>query len=286
MKTTTLEPIVSAIGAADYPGALLAIERALDGETGTDWLRYLSRLHAMLNDAQHGRPYEPGFTILAKGNSKLPFVSFSVLPGVTCPGAGDCLEYCYSYKAWRYPAAFCRQVQNTLLMQSGYGRQLILDALDRSLATWKKRAKPNTKLDFRLYVDGDFASVQDVHFWFSTLRQRPDLAAYGYSKSFHELAGYAAAVGDDSLPANYKLNISGGHRHSAGMVAAMEALPITRGHFIATPTGDHKAYRAETGRKAFPCPGKCGECRTVKGLNVHACGDARMANVDVIIAVH
>ena len=53
-----------------------------------------------------------------KGNGKLPFLSFSTLPAVTCPGAGDCLVYCYSYKAWRQPAAFFRQVQNTLLMHN------------------------------------------------------------------------------------------------------------------------------------------------------------------------
>jgi hypothetical protein len=44
----------------------------------------------------------PRFSIFALGgNSKLPFVSFSTLPGVTCPGAGDCIDFCYSYRAWR-----------------------------------------------------------------------------------------------------------------------------------------------------------------------------------------
>ena len=56
----------------------------------------------------------PQFKIFTKGNGKLPFYSFSSLPGVTCPGAGDCLKFCYSFRSWRYPAAFFRQIQNTI----------------------------------------------------------------------------------------------------------------------------------------------------------------------------
>lgn len=48
-----------------------------------------------------------------KGNTKLPFATFSTLPIVTCPGAGECADWCYSFTAWRYPAAFARQLQNT-----------------------------------------------------------------------------------------------------------------------------------------------------------------------------
>jgi len=61
------------------------------------------------------------------GNSKLPFLAYSELPMATCPGAGECGVYkkdastgtiasgwCYSFKAWRYPAAFGRQFLNTL----------------------------------------------------------------------------------------------------------------------------------------------------------------------------
>lgn len=80
------------------------------------------------------------------GNVKLPFVSYSELPGVTCPGAGACLVsydhygrvaerreenlvrvrrklptlpapekgWCYSFKEWRYPDGYGRQFLNTL----------------------------------------------------------------------------------------------------------------------------------------------------------------------------
>lgn len=65
------------------------------------------------------------------GNSKLPFLAYSELPMSTCPGAGECGVYkrdastgtiasgwCYSFKAWRYPAAFARQFLNTLAATS------------------------------------------------------------------------------------------------------------------------------------------------------------------------
>ena len=72
----------------------------------------------------------PPFSIFAeKGNSKLgpSIVAFSSLPGFDCPGAGACLFYdrgefakgwCYSFKAWRYPLAFFRQLQNSWLLRN------------------------------------------------------------------------------------------------------------------------------------------------------------------------
>ncbi len=82
----------------------------------------------------------PWMIISAKGNSKLPFASYSTLPMASCPGAGACAVkltreyeseaarkakdtkrsrlvkdgYCYSFTAWRYPNAFARQWRNAL----------------------------------------------------------------------------------------------------------------------------------------------------------------------------
>ena len=60
-----------------------------------------------------------------KGNIKLSFAAFSTLPQVTCPGAGACLDFCYSFKSWRYPAPYFRQLVNTLLMSTAHGRDVI-----------------------------------------------------------------------------------------------------------------------------------------------------------------
>jgi len=228
---------------------------------------------------------KPRFSIFAlSGNSKLPFVSFSSLPGVTCPGAGDCIDFCYSYRAWRYPAAFARMAQNAYLMR--FAPNAIADAF--SLIS----AKNPDGFDFRLYVDGDFSSGADVAFWMDTLKDNPKARAYGYSKSFAALLGFDA-IG--TWPTNYQLNISGGHNASTAMVDYVKALPITRGEFIAVSIGkkvkstDHGTPETNAllraafpDQKIFPCPGTCGTC-TGAG---HACGLPQMKNRVIAIAMH
>jgi hypothetical protein len=225
----------------------------------------------------------PVYSVFAlNGNSKLPFVSFSSLPGVTCPGAGDCLVFCYSFRAWRYPAAFMRQCQNAFLMR--HNQPAIVQALQAANDTFKGEA-----YDVRLYVDGDFSSANDVQFWFDTIKAFPLAKVYGYSKSFEAILAYGA-----SYPTNYMLNISGGHNASADTIEKVKALPITRGEFIAVSIGKkvkghehgtpaiNKALRESFKIKAFPCPGTCGTC-TGKG---HACGMQALKGVPIIIAMH
>jgi hypothetical protein len=227
----------------------------------------------------------PRFSIFALGgNSKLPFVSFSSLPGVTCPGAGECINFCYSYRAWRYPAAFARMAQNAYLMR--FAPNVIADAF--TLIS----AKNPDGFDFRLYVDGDFSNGADVAFWMDTLKDNPKARGYGYSKSFAALLGFDV-IGQ--WPTNYKLNISSGHNASPEMVNYVKALPITRGEFVAVSIGrkvkstDHgkpstnAAIRALfPDQKVFPCPGACGSC-TGAG---HACGLPQMQGRVIAIAMH
>lgn len=262
-----------------------AISRALyalqcdDDFSGIGWQTNFNKLANVF--ASHA----PEFSIFALGgNSKLPFVSFSTLPGVTCPGAGDCINYCYSYRAWRYPAAFARMAQNAYLLR--FAPNAIADAF--SLIAAKR---PNG-FDFRLYVDGDFSGGYDVAFWMQLLHDTPNARAYGYSKSFAALLGYNV-IG--AWPTNYQLNISGGHNASAAMVDYVKALPITRGEFVAVSIGkkvksnDHgtaatnAALRAAfPDTKIFPCPGTCGTC-TGKG---HACGMPSLKGIKIAIAMH
>lgn len=218
------------------------------------------------------------------GNSKLPFVSFSTLPGVTCPGAGDCIDFCYSFRAWRYPAAFARMAQNAFLMR------FAPDQIAIAFATIA--ADRPDGFDCRLYVDGDFSSGADVAFWMNLLHMTPNARAYGYSKSFAALLGYSI-VG--TWPTNYQLNISSGHNASHAMLTAVKTLPIVRGEFIAVSIGrkikstDHgtaetnAAIRKAMGDiKVFPCPGACGSC-TGKG---HACGMPELKGRVIAIAMH
>ena len=98
-----------------------------------------------------------------------------------------------------------------MLLSTDAGRLFILDELDAQLRRAKYRAID--RVDFRLYVDGDFRSVDDIGFWMNTIEKRPKLAAYGYSKSFHELLGFDVATrySGDAWPSNYVLNVSSGH---------------------------------------------------------------------------
>lgn len=279
MDRLTGKQIANAIANKDYleVSSLIRVELSKD-DIGVHWDRDLTKLLAFINDG------EPRFSIFAKdGNGKLPFLAFSSAPGKGfCIGAGDCLNWCYSFRAWRYPAAFCRQMQNAIMLQTESGRERILAALDKF--------KPKTgQVDFRLYVDGDFTGDSDVSFWFNALNDRPWLSAYGYSKSWETLIDYSGLV-----PNNYRLNLSSGSKYSDSVKDKLKTRSFVRGEFKAVNIGrkvkssDHgnREHQAELrrayGQKAFTCPGLCGSC-TKSG---HACGSARFKDVDIIIAVH
>tara|TARA_Y100001963_G_scaffold23815_1_gene31667 strand:+ start:3113 stop:4054 length:942 start_codon:yes stop_codon:yes gene_type:complete len=245
----------------------------------------------------------PPFTMFAAGNSKLPFLSWSTLPGVNCPGAGACWKlksgilsgWCYSVKAWRYPAAFMRQFQNTLLERGPVFRQLIHNEIECILA---KTAGPVT---LRLYVDGDFPNLETLRFWMDTLKKFPRLKAYGYSKSLHlfkqlDESGY-------NWPVNYALNgSSGGIYENTATGAYVRNMSIYRGAFVAVPVSKEtgKAWKAQSmnrantaeirakfpGKKVFICPGKCGECTLFKAAP-HACGNMeKFQGMTIAIPLH
>ena len=138
----------------------------------------------------------PAWTIFADGNGKLPFKAFSALPLITCPGAGPCLEWCYSFKAWRFPDAYFRQLQNTVLLATTQGRAHIMREF---------RDIPHG-VDLRLYVDGDMDSASTMGFWWGLLNSRPDIPTYGYSKSWQLFLDWHDAGRE--FPTNYLLNAS------------------------------------------------------------------------------
>lgn len=271
----------------DSPVALAdALDTLLSGELSPAWRTNLVKLSVWLD----GMMVDPApFSIFVKGNGKLPFWAFSSLPGTDCPGAGACLAWCYSFKAWRYPAAFCRQLQNALLLRH---------APEHVAAAWERVPRGTV---VRLYVDGDIATPHILRFWMWACASRSDLRVYGYSKSWALFLGYAAQ--GLPWPANYMLNLSSGSKYDDTARAAMLALPITRGTFTAVSVASHANY-AEGGEaehkahlddlrtagrtllgtaKVFACPGRCGDCLP---RGEHACGSDRMRNVHVVIATH
>ena len=248
------------------------------GKRGT-WFYYRNKMVQWLKNG--GRP---PFSVLAKDNSKIPFWCFSALPFVTCPGMGACAKFCYSTKAWRYPASFFRQLQNTILLRE---QPNVIAAAFHRLPIGS---------DFRLYVDGDFGDMATMSFWFTLLAERPDVRCYGYSKSWLLFLAYNRV---NSFPLNYKLNLSSGSRYSPAIKAEMEKLSIVRGDFIAVNGASVKlakdrsnwAQHAKSVReralelglgRVFVCPGKCGNC-TSRG---HACGLDNFKGIPIAIAVH
>ena len=200
------------------------------------------------------------------------------------------MQFCYSLTAWRYPAAYFRQLQNALLFKSEAGKAIL---------TARFQAIPSGVC--RLYVDGDFSSKEDVIFWMALVGSRPDVQAYGYSKSWLELI--QAHLSGIKWPSNYLLNLSSGSRHNMGLEAIVAQLPIARGKFTALPIarehianrsyqGPHKpgwrdyqkaVIQAADGRRVFVCRGKCGACLPD---GAHACGAERMRGVEIVIGVH
>lgn len=242
------------------------------------WKKYFPKL---IDGLANNKPF---FSIIAKkGNSKLPFYAFSSLPLYSCDNAGLCKEWCYSLKAWRYPCATYRQIQNYLLMK--FNKTAIIESFNEI---------PNDST-FRLYVDGDFKTREDVLFWFGLLRSNPTIKTYGYSKSWDLIESCS-----DFFPSNYRLNISSGGGEQLVTKDRMIELSTTRGEFIAVKIPEyieksskrfalpeyHQAVReagkALTGVSGFSCPGKCGTCASGN----HACGNDKFKNIPIFIGVH
>lgn len=270
----------------DTPEMITILENFLQGVTNIKVNTCEYHALKFLNWLKYGGKLP--FSVFTVGNEKLPFLSFSSLPGVTCPGAGDCLVnpisgkrgYCYSFKSWRYPSAFFRQVQNTILMSNF---DLIKTELNNTLylknGNLRKAFSKLEKIDFRLYVDGDFSSTTDLNNWMKLLEKNSNINAYGYSKSLNLFLqlhdqGY-------KFPSNYVLNLSNGGKFDS-LRPILKNLYFVRGNFTAVK-GSKKDARKQFTNKIFICPGKCGTCTNVG----HACGNlSTFNNIEIVIPVH
>ena len=269
-----------------------AIFKAKHGMHRGTWAESYNRLFNWF----YGFDYKGLEVFASDGNNKLPFQSFSALPMITCPGLGDCLAFCYSFKAFRYPGAFMRQLVNTCRLMSA-NRQEITDAF---------MSIPKNET-VRLYVDGDIHNLTTLTYWFDLAKSREDLRIYGYSKSWEIFLDYQA-TGQD-FPTNYILNLSGGSKYEnpifADIKTRVSQLPIVRGEFIAVKTDIHmpKGTTSKEIRKSdnwlkyqqavmdaakklgygktYVCPGRCGDC----SAKTHACGNPALT-IPIAIAVH
>ena len=248
---------------------------------------YSNKLLRFIVDMENGlinMPKSLPFKVFGLGNGKLPFHTFSTLALSTCPFKGACADYCYTLNSWRNPAAFFRQAFNTYVLR--FHPHLIAESF---------QLLPNNST-LRLYVDGDFDSLKTLRFWMDLLKDRPDVRAYGYSKSlpfFDQLGqGY-------EWPKNYQLNISSGGVSTPELIEKIKLLPVYRGKFLSLDAGkdgadykeNSKPYRLAVRKaakalginKLFVCPGNCGSCLPKGG---HACGMPEFKGITVGIGIH
>ena len=260
------------------------------------WFTYGALLKSWLGNPDKIKPPLKLFKI---GNSKLPFLSWSTLPGVNCPGALECWlkgkGYCYSLNAFMYPAAFFRMLQNTVLERSKWGRAYITNELNNLLNS--PQFKEREYVTLRLYVDGDFKSLKLLKFWLEIAKNNPKLNIYGYSKSLHLFAELVRTGYE--FPKNYVLNGSDGGKFYGGTDHNLiKEQNFYRGEFIAVKVGKPassinrtKFERQEIrkqfkGQKVFICPGQCGTCTSIE-KTPHACGNNdQFAGVQIAIPLH
>lgn len=258
------------------------------------WAGVFRKLIRQATDISLDRLERSAFAIFAEdGNSKLPFAAFSSMAVLDCPARGACESWCYSKSAWRNPNAAGRQISNSMLLRSDAGRELIT----KQFATLKGKV-------LRLYVDGDFHSQNNLRFWMDLLKTRPEVACYGYSKSWEIFIGLHLSRYE--FPANYILNLSGGSKYDDRVGDCtreiMMQLPITRGIFAAYQVPRHhmtsKAYQSKrneghaayaadvrkaSGKRVFVCAGRCGDCLPD---GTHACGSERFRGIEIAIGIH
>ena len=249
-----------------------------------------------LNDHNKGlinKDYVLPFSVFKSGNAKLKFMNYSTIPVVNCPGAGACAKdgYCYSLKSLMRPNASLSWLQNQIL-EDNYFFLIEREFNSHINKHYKKNIKEGLIIDFRLYNDGDFSSLNNMVAWFDLLKKHPNVKAYGYSKSLHlikelTLLGY-------EFPTNYKFNISSGSKYQyLEHDSIILNNPSYRGNFInynvgrkVSPTKltkeDTKKIRASFRNKVFICPGVCSSCTSVG----HACGSDKFNNMNIIVSNH
>jgi hypothetical protein len=204
----------------------------------------------MLNEAADwlaggsGKPYWGTFGL---GNTKLPFYEWSVVAAGTCPGAGACLNFCYSIKFWFRIDVFRRQLMNTILFR--FHPDVVREE-------FMKLDFEGVKYPFmRLHVHGDFQGTdpdvgvrrnpgdenfKSVDFWMETIAARPEVNVYAYSKSWELLLDYDRR-NNGEWPKNFILNLSSGSKYGEDMRQRMSKLSCTRGDFVAIDLSKEEA---------------------------------------------
>lgn len=201
------------------------------------------------------RTKEAQFSVITFGNMKHRFHNFSHLPVVTCPGMGECRNYCVSLKGLRRPIVAFSWLQNTTLIESTFGRKIIAEQF----------LQLPQGATFRVNNDEDFRTTGILKFWMRLFNKRPDITVFCYTKSLKIHLDFFKK--GNVFPDNYVVNVSTGGKYPALEDEAVKILPCVRGKYIGvdnlkgrTRQDYANAIKKATNPRTFPCPGNCWKC--------------------------
>lgn len=166
--------------------------------------------------------------LISSFNDKIPFMSFNLPAGATCPFAEKChafavpdeegklrikdganIEYrCYAASMEvTYPATFKQRMYNLALLKNCKSKQEMASLIYKSLI--ENKVDKVSKY-FRLHVSGDFFSQDYFDCWLSVAKKIPDTIFYCYTKSIpFWIKRYT------QIPNNFKLTASYGGKTDA-----------------------------------------------------------------------
>lgn len=118
----------------------------------------------------------------------------------TCPGAGECKEFCYvgagNYIKYAASSETMMRALNYIYNDpNGFKQQMIREL--------KSLVKPGVKVYLRWHDAGDFYSKDYLHLAFDVAKAVPGATIYAYTKN-------AWVVNDESMPDNFVINFSQG----------------------------------------------------------------------------
>jgi hypothetical protein len=164
---------------------------------------------------------------IGRGNAKIDSsVGIFDLPVMTtCPGAGQCIRYCYAMKAEWW----------------GRGRPTLRNRIDNLKETYKttfvadvvRRIKEDEIRIFRPQESGDFYDQPYVDKWIEIADECPETTFYAYTKSLH--------LNLSRFPSNFTLIFSKGGkydrkirmaRHNYARVDEINNNTIAKGEFV------------------------------------------------------
>lgn len=129
---------------------------------------------------------------LSTGNAKLQktaklhnarITSFDLVPGVTCPCAGECKDWCYAQKGnyvrFGKTLGMCHEENYEISQRADF-----VDIMVKKLRGMVKAAdRKGKKVFIRLHATGDFYSLEYARKWAEIARQCPSVTFYAYTKS-------------------------------------------------------------------------------------------------------